>query len=130
MLSTETILAFKNAVLGQRFELSVATVSKTRMRALNKAHRNIDRPTDILSFPLSKQSGEIILCMAEVKTHARACSMSEKKYLPYLVIHGMVHLKGHDHGRIMDELEKRYCRKLGVTHPLALSHGSTNRSRH
>lgn len=132
MLSSAKITKFKNTVLGQRFELSVVTIPPAKMKALSKTYRNINKATDILSFPLSKMSGEIFLCMSEVKTHAKMFGMTPEKYLPYLVIHGMVHLKGHEHGRIMDMLEVRYCKALNVERPGTTSkkNGTANGGRH
>lgn len=99
------------------------------MRALNKTYAQNDTPTDILSFPLSKTSGEIILCEPEVASHARAWDCPPEHYLAYLFIHGMVHLKGHSHGRIMDRLEKKYCHALGV-HYVPATHGTKDSRRH
>ncbi len=63
--------------------------------------------------------------------------MTFDAYLPYLVIHGLVHIKGHTHGRIMDGLEQKYCRRLGVHYPgdkrptkRPNTNGPTHRSRH
>lgn len=128
-LSPRTIARFKNAILGRDFDLSVAYVSRQRMQILNKEHRRIDNATDILSFPLSKTSGEIVLCMPEVVTHAALWNMAPRDYLPYLVIHGLVHVLGHDHGRIMTRLEHEYCDLLSVRHPLPVvtNNGTTNR---
>lgn len=133
VLSHAAITKFKNAVLGRRFDLSISVVPAAKMKVLNRQYRKINKPTDILSFPLSKNSGEIVLCLPEVKSHAKTFNTTAEKYLPYLVIHGMVHLKGHDHGRIMDKLEVKYCRALKVQHPLVPlppTNGRTNRSRH
>jgi rRNA maturation RNase YbeY len=131
-LSPKTISRFKNEILGRDFDLSLAYVTRNTMHALNKAQRGIDAPTDILSFPLSKTSGEMVLCMPEVVSHAKVWDVPAKDYLPYLVIHGLVHLKGHDHGRIMTRLEHEYCSRLSVRHPLpvATKNGTTNRSGH
>ena len=100
------------------------------MRELNKTYRRVDSATDILSFPLSKTSGEIVLCMPEVQTHARAWGVTTAAYLPYLVIHGLLHLRGLDHGAIMDKEEKKYCHLLGVSIPSLAHHGKQDRSGH
>lgn len=133
MLSSSRIARYKNAVLGRRYELSLTTVSAKRMRQVSKMYRGKDRATDILSFPLSKNSGEILLCLSEVKTHAKEFGMKSEQYLPYLVIHGMVHLKGLDHGRIMDRLETALCKKLKLARPdqhTPKKNGTSKRSRH
>ncbi|MBU6310545.1 rRNA maturation RNase YbeY [Patescibacteria group bacterium] len=122
---------FKNAVLGRDFDCSFTYLPPARMRAVNRAHRGIDAATDILSFRLSDLSGEVLLCEREIVRHAREWGVSPERYLPYLVIHGLVHIKGFDHGAIMDTEETHYCRALGVTIPQSpASDGTAHRSRH
>ncbi|MEK7063328.1 MAG: rRNA maturation RNase YbeY [Patescibacteria group bacterium] len=130
MLSAATITKYKNAVLGRRFDLSVAYVTPAKMKVLNRAHRKINKATDILSFPLSKNSGEIIMCKSEVASHAKEWGMAAAQYLPFLVIHGMLHLRGLDHGRIMESEERKYCRRFGLVHPRdsEKTNGRTDRS--
>lgn len=99
------------------------------MRRINRERRGKDTATDILSFPLSKYAGEILICLPEVTTHARVWQTTPARYLPYLFIHGLIHLKGHEHGAIMDREEKKYCRALDVTMPQSsFIHGTENRS--
>jgi probable rRNA maturation factor len=127
---------YTNAVLGRRFDLSVAYMTRAKMRVMNRTYRSVDAPTDILSFQLSKTSGQILLCMPEVVTHAKAFAVAPNVYLPYLFIHGLIHVKGHDHGRIMDSLEQKFCNRFELWHPHApqdnkkKTNGTKNRSRH
>ena len=107
----------KDAVLGTEYELSVAFVTPQKMREFNRAHRRKDMPTDILSFPLSKASGEIFLCMTEVAKKAALFGMTTRQYLGYVFIHGLLHLEGCDHGRTMSVLERKFCRALGFPFP-------------
>ena len=107
----------KETVLGTRYALSVVFVTPKKMRELNRVYRKKDAPTDILAFPLSESSGEIYLCLSEVKKKAPVFGMSAATYLPYLFVHGLVHLKGHDHGKKMDALEKKYCALMKIPKP-------------
>jgi probable rRNA maturation factor len=104
----------KAAVLGAEYELSVAVIGPARMRALNKRWRRKDRPTDILSFPLSRAAGEIYLCPSEAKKEALKFGRSCDNFLGFLFIHGLVHLKGCDHGPIMEGIEAKFRRKFKV----------------
>lgn len=104
----------KNAVLGEKYELSLAIVSKKHIQELNKKHRNINEPTDILSFPLNEDCGEIFINIEMTKIEAKKFSRSFENFLAYLFIHGLVHLKGYDHGSTMEELELRYRTQFGV----------------
>jgi len=87
------------------------------MKGLNRAYRKHDASTDILAFPLEKGAGELFISLPDVAKKAPHFGLSRKEYLEYLFVHGLVHLKGYDHGKNMDALEKKYCRTLGVSYP-------------
>lgn len=105
----------KDAILGKRYELSLAYVGTTRATTLNHTYRNKQYTPNVLSFPLSDSVGEIIICPAVAKKEAPKFSLSYKKYLTYLFIHGCLHLKGHDHGATMDKLERKYCNACNIS---------------
>jgi probable rRNA maturation factor len=101
----------KETILGSKYELSFVFVSAKKIRALNKTYRNIDRATDILSFPLSKNSGEILICKSETRKMMAEFGRTYDNFLAFLFIHGCVHLKGFDHGTKMEKVEEKF-RKL------------------
>jgi len=98
----------KNDILGKRYELSFAFISKNRIKFLNKTYRKKNEPTDILSFPLSKDSGEILICRTVAKTKAGGFGKTLEEYVLFLVIHGILHLKGLHHGDRMEKYELTY----------------------
>ncbi len=100
----------KNEILGKDYVLSVACVSKNRAQALNMTYRGKEYIPNILSFPLSKKSGELILHLPTIKKQFTSFEMSHHGYILYLFIHGCLHLKGIDHGKKMDTLEEQYKR--------------------
>jgi len=104
----------KNAILGEKYELSVVFIGKTKMQGLNKKYRNIDKSTDILSFPISPDHGEIFISILDANKKAKDFDRSEENYLEFLFIHGLVHLIGFDHGKEMDELEEKYRKKFSI----------------
>lgn len=106
--------AMKNAVLGKSYDLSVAFVSSARMKELNRTYRQINKPTDILSFPLSKKEGEIYICISEARKEAKKFDRKINNFISFLFIHGLVHLKGFDHGSTMESIEARFRKKFGV----------------
>ena len=61
------------------------------------------------------QVGEIIICPQVAKREAKNFDLSIDGYIAYLFIHGLVHLKGHDHGDTMDKLEQKFMRQFAVT---------------
>jgi len=105
-------LRLKDAILGKKYELSVAFVSARESKKLNLTYRNKDKSANVLSFPLTKTSGELILDVATAKKQAPDFEMSVQKYLVFLVIHGMLHLKGYDHGSTMEREEKKFLKKF------------------
>jgi len=101
------LCAIKEKVLGKNYELSLAFVGDTRSKNLNKKYRGKNKPTNILSFELSKTSGEIVINPRLVKKEAPLFNRSYKNFLCFLFIHGLYHLEGMQHGSIMEEAEKK-----------------------
>jgi probable rRNA maturation factor len=104
----------KDAVLGKKYELSVIIVTKSVIQKLNKEYREINKPTDILSFPLSEDFGEIYINPDMTKIEARKFGRDYENFFAFLFIHGLVHLKGFDHGSTMESIEARFRKKFGV----------------
>lgn len=100
----------KNAILGEKYELGVNFLSAKKQREINKQYRGIDKTTNILSFPITKNSGDITFDLIKVKKDAPLFDMSYNKFLKYLFIHGCLHLKGYDHSDIMDRQEKKFLK--------------------
>ena len=111
-------LTLKDKVLGKKYELSLVFIDKKESKKLNKLYRKKDKPTNVLSFPISETSGEIFIDLDTAKVQAPEFGMNFKKFVKYLYIHGLLHLKGMDHGDTMEKAEKR------------LLNGASNRSRH
>lgn len=106
--------AMKNKVLGEEYELSLVLVSESEMRRLNRDYHGKDASTNILSFPLSKDAGEIFICPAFAKREAHLFDRTPQKYIGFLFIHGLVHLKGFDHGSTMERKEAKFRTEFGV----------------
>jgi len=101
----------KNDILGKNYSLSIACVDEKTSREINKKYRNKNKPTTILSFPLSENMGEIVLCKKVIKKEAKKFGKTSSQFLDFLVIHGMLHLKGFLHSSTMEELEEKYDQK-------------------
>jgi probable rRNA maturation factor len=101
----------KNDILGKKYFLSIACVGEKKSKEINKKYRGINKPTNILSFPLSENAGEIILCKAAIKKDAKNFGKTPGQFLNFLVIHGMLHLKGLEHSSTMEVLEEKYDKK-------------------
>jgi rRNA maturation RNase YbeY len=110
------ILFLKNEILGEKYSLSVAFVEKKVSQKINNALRDKDHATNVLSFALDKKSGELILCPAIIKTETKKFNRNFTELIGFLVIHGMLHLKGMQHGAIMERAEKKYSQKYDTKH--------------
>ena len=105
----------KDAVLGKSYSLSLSFVGATRAQKFNQQYRQKTYIPNVLSFPLDEHVGEIIICPQVAKREAKNFDLSIDGYIAYLFIHGLVHLKGHDHGDTMDKLEQKFMRQFSIT---------------
>jgi probable rRNA maturation factor len=105
-LPSVPFLALKEKILGKKYELSIRFVAPAEAQALNIAHRNKDYVPNTLSFPLSETSGEIILCRSAIRKQYKDFDMTYDTYMTFIVIHSMLHLKGHEHGSTMERKER------------------------
>ena len=94
-------------VLGNEYELSLVFVGPSLSQKLNNTYRGKNNPTNILSFPLSKKSGEIFIDLTTASKEFKKFEMSFLKFITYLFIHGLLHLKGMQHGDTMERREKK-----------------------
>ena len=101
----------KNDILGKKYSLSIALVSEKISKELNNKYRNKNKSTNILSFTLNKNMGEIILCPAVIKREVKNFERTFGDFLGFLVIHGMLQLEGLEHSSTMEEKEKKYDQK-------------------
>lgn len=101
-------LLYKNKILGKTYELDLVFIGEKKIKILNKKYRNIDKPTDILAFPISKGAGEMFICQKWALKKSKEFERNYKNFLAFLFIHGAVHLLGFDHGNKMETEEKKY----------------------
>lgn len=107
-------LELKEAILGKKYELSLVFIGSTRSRQLNRTHRGKDTSTNILSFELSKTSGEIFIDLPLSKKQSKKFERTESNFLQFLFIHGLFHLKGMAHGDTMEKAEQKVRNKFKI----------------
>lgn len=111
--------------MGDRFEISVMFVDDEEIHTLNKLHRNIDRSTDVLSFPMYEYDeegniieefsdfnkngelllGDIVISLEHAAAQAEEYGHSFERELGFLTVHSMLHLFGYDHMTKEEEKE-------------------------
>lgn len=86
-------------------DLSIVLTDDKRLQQLNRDYLGIDAPTDVLSFPASESDpdtgspylGDILLSIPRAKAQAKAAGHALESEAQLLVVHGVLHLLGHDH---------------------------------
>ncbi|MGR4067494.1 rRNA maturation RNase YbeY [Halomonas sp. LR3S48] len=128
--------AWVNAVLVRfpqetRHEVTVRIVDCEEGQGLNRDYRGRDKPTNVLSFPFDGPPGltlpllgDLVLCHPVVVAEAREQAKRLLDHYAHLVIHGMLHLLGHDHleeaeAERMEALEREILADFAIADPYA-----------
>jgi probable rRNA maturation factor len=110
--STTGYAQVAEAILGKRYTLSIVLIGDARARSLNKTYRGKNGASNVLSFPLTKCSGEIFINIARVKREASQYGLTPRQHAVFLLIHGCLHLKGYTHGSTMERAEQKYLQRF------------------
>ena len=102
--------------------VTIAFVSDARIRELNLRFRDIDKATDILSFPNADATadnnlGDLAISLSRAASQARENDLELDQEIAQLILHGLLHLCGYDHetdNGEMNRLELRLRRKLKI----------------
>ena len=108
-------------------EIELIVTSKDEIQEINKEYRNIDAPTDVLSFPFEEMPmsplGSIVISSWHVIELAKELGHKEDEELALLFIHGLLHLLGFDHevddGEMREE-EKRLINEFNLPDSLII----------
>ena len=117
--------------------ISVTLTNPEHIHEINKQYRNVDRETDVLSFPMFEKSeidekikkqdfehedvlGDIVISIEKVKEQAKEYGHSFEREFAYMIVHGFYHLMGYDHIKEEDKIimrpkEEKVLDKLGIT---------------
>ena len=93
--------------------VTLRVVGAREGRRLNRQFRKKRYATNVLSF----HSGDIVLCHPVIAREARAQGKSVRAHYAHLVMHGVLHLRGHAHGKRMEKKEIRALRRFGFRNP-------------
>lgn len=106
-------------------ELAVVLTDDDAIRVLNRDWRDIDKPTDVLSFPTADPRaglGDVIIAFETMARDAEAQTTTLDHHLAHLAVHGFLHLLGYDHedaaeADAMERLETAILAQLGIADP-------------
>lgn len=126
------LTTFKQLKKQGNFIISLTLVNDQKIHEINKQYRNIDRPTDVISFAYNDQNekvvvskgvpndlGEITISIDTAKRQAEEYDHSLKRELCFLFLHGLLHLLGYDHHtpveeKVMFSLQDEILSKLDI----------------
>ena len=128
----QTIVSALEAALayeGRTGDISVIIVDDTAMHEMNLSYRNVDRTTDVLSFPSSEGFdlvappgflGDLAISLPTAKRQAEEYGHSLARELAFLAVHGALHLMGYDHmepedERVMRDHQQKILNGMGLT---------------
>lgn len=110
-------------------ELSIILTDDARLHELNLNYLNVDAPTDVLSFPASeidpetgaRYIGDILISIPRAQAQAEAAGHPLEAEVQLLVVHGVLHLLGHDHARAKEKArmwkaQAEILERLGLGH--------------
>lgn len=111
----------KNEYNEKTYYISFLITNNEVIHKINKEYRNIDKPTDVISFAYNETEnigpvevvGDIIISIDKVKSQAQEFGHTVLREFYYLLTHGMLHILGYDHiekeeQKIMREKEEKY----------------------
>jgi len=110
----------------RQVELAIVITGNAQLRALNRAFRDVDAPTDVLSFATDEQPrpdtvylGDVVIAYPTAREQAQAGRHPVEAELQLLVVHGVLHLLGHDHyteaeKNAMWQAQAAALKKIGV----------------
>ena len=133
--ASEAIGPAGSAPRGTTAEVTLVLADDALVRRLNATHRGLDKPTNVLAFPLAAPDevpveglpallGDVVLARETLLREAAEQGKTAAAHLQHLALHGLLHLLGHDHleaaeaGR-MEALEVAILAELGVADPYA-----------
>ena len=119
-------------------EISVVLSDDEHIRELNRHHRGMDKPTNVLSFPAARMKtpagtprflGDIVLAFETCEREAADETKPLENHVAHLVVHGVLHLLGYDHeddeeAEMMEARERQILAKLGIPDPYARRGGA------
>lgn len=121
----------------RQLEVTLRVVLEEESAALNATYRGKDGPTNILAFTASapplppetlpeqeRELGDLVLCLAVAEREAAQQGKRLPQHLAHLIVHGTLHLAGHDHAdaagaEVMEGLERAVLERFGVPDPYA-----------
>lgn len=97
--SAETLITHIFNLITEPHEMNIIFMDKPQIQELNRTYRNIDKVTDVISFPDQEDNyiGDIFICLERAQEQAVDYGHSIEREIGFLAVHGYLHLLGYDH---------------------------------
>jgi len=135
--AAEAVAAVEPVLANERLEASVLFTSDAEVHTLNREWRARDKPTNVLSFPMLEREallslapdgppemlGDIALAYETCAREAAGKGVPLEHHAAHLIVHGLLHLAGHDHeiseedAEAMEAMERKALARLGIADP-------------
>ncbi|MBE6573945.1 MAG: rRNA maturation RNase YbeY [Ruminococcaceae bacterium] len=119
LIVTSIVAALKYEEFEDKCEVSVTLCDNEEIHELNRDYRGVDRPTDVLSFPIFDEDdmggkvvlGDIVLSLEKAQAQAQEYGHSFEREIAFLCVHSMLHLLGYDHEEGKAEESEMFSRQ-------------------
>ena len=118
-----------STTLSANADLTIVLTDDAQLHELNRDYLGVDAPTDVLSFPADEEDpetgvrylGDILISIPRAKKQAKAAGHPLEAEVQLLVVHGTLHLLGHDHAKVREKArmwkaQAEVMSKLGLGH--------------
>ena len=110
-------------------EVSITLVDNEEIHVLNREYRGVDRPTDVLSFPIFDEDdmggktilGDIVLSLERAEEQAQEFGHSFEREVAFLTVHSMLHLLGYDHEEGKAQESEMFTRQEAILCKMGLA---------
>ena len=118
--AVNTALAFED--YQSAAQVSVTFTDNAGIRRLNRMHRHLDRPTDVLSFPMDEEHllGDIVISLERAREQSIEYGHSFQRETAFLCVHSVLHLLGYDHERSPEEEKEMFARQEAILEVMGL----------
>lgn len=97
-------------------EISVTFTDNENIKMLNKEYRDIDRETDVLSFPMDESDmlGDVVISLEKAKSQAEEYGHTMEREIAFLCVHSVLHLLGYDHETGVEDEKEMFGKQEAI----------------
>lgn len=129
LIAKAIVKSLKYEKYPDKCEISLTLTDNENIHELNREHRGVDRPTDVLSFPIFDEDnmggktvlGDIVLSLEKAREQAEEYGHSFEREVAFLTVHSMLHLLGYDHEEGKAQESEMFTRQEAILCKMGLA---------